>query len=81
MLYTPEDIREFYVQMKELLEKGLIRPLEGSYSLPTFMVMNAAEKWQNKPRMVINYKNSINLQKLITISYQTKKFWLNLLKI
>jgi len=44
MLYTPEDIREFYVQMKELLEKGLIRPLEGSYSLPTFMVMNAAEK-------------------------------------
>jgi len=33
MLYTPEDIKEFSVQIKELLEKGLIRPSKGSYSL------------------------------------------------
>jgi len=38
MLYTPEDIKEFSVQIKELLEKGLIR---GYSSLP-FMVMNKA---------------------------------------
>jgi len=32
------------MQIKELLEEGLIRPSKGSYSSPTFMVMNEAEK-------------------------------------
>ena len=39
MLYSPEDIKEFSVQIKDLLEKGLIRPSKGSYSSPAFMVM------------------------------------------
>ena len=77
MLHTPKDIREFSVQIKELLEKGLIRPSKGSYSSPAFMIMNEAKKRRNKARMVINYKkNSTNLQKLVIISYQIKKFCL-----
>ena len=35
MLYTPEDMKEFSIQIKELLEKGLIRPSKESYSSPT----------------------------------------------
>ena len=58
ILYTPEDKREFSVQIKELLEKGLIRPSKRSYSSPAFMVMNEAEKRRNKARMVINYKKT-----------------------
>ena len=44
MLYTTEDIKEFFVQIKALLEKCLIRPSEQSYSSPAFMVTNEAEK-------------------------------------
>jgi len=44
MLYTPKDIKELFVQIKKLLEKGLIRPSKGSYSSPAFMVINEAEK-------------------------------------
>ena len=55
MLYTPEDIKEFSIQFKELLEEGLIRPSKGSYSFPAFMVMNEAKKRINKVRMVINF--------------------------
>ena len=44
MFYTPEDIKEFSIQIKELLEKGLIRPSKGTYSSPSFTVMNEAEK-------------------------------------
>ena len=40
MLYIPKDVNEFSVQIKELLEKGLIRPSKGSYSSPAFMVVN-----------------------------------------
>jgi len=36
MLYTPEDIKEFSVQIEELLEKGLIRASKGSYYSPAF---------------------------------------------
>jgi len=56
MLYTPEDIKEFSIQIKELLDKSLIRPSKDSYSSPPFTVMNEAEKRRNKARMVINYK-------------------------
>ena len=56
MLYSPEDIKEFLIQIKELLDKSLIRPSKGSYSSPAFMVMNEVEKRRNKARMVINYK-------------------------
>lgn len=56
MLYSPEDIKEFSIQIKELLNKNLIRPSKDSYPSPAFMVMNEAEKRRNKARMVINYK-------------------------
>jgi len=58
MLYTAEDIKEFFVPIKKLLEKGLIRPSKGSYSSPAFMVINEVEKRQNKVSMVINYKKN-----------------------
>ena len=44
MLYTLEDVKEFSIQIKELLEKGLTCPLKGSYSSRAFMVMNEAKK-------------------------------------
>ena len=52
MLYTPEDIKEFSIQIKKLLEKGLTRPSKGSYSSPAFMAMNEGEKRRNKARML-----------------------------
>ena len=58
MLYTPEDIKEFSIQIKELLEKGLIWPSKWSYSSLGCMVMNEGEKRRNKARMVINYKKT-----------------------
>ena len=30
-LYSPEDIKEFSIQIKELLDKSLIRPSKGSF--------------------------------------------------
>ena len=56
ILHTPEDIKEFSVKIKELLEKGLMRPSKGRYSSPAFVVMNEAEKRSNKERILINYK-------------------------
>ena len=56
MLYILDDIREFSIQINELLEKGLIHPSKGSYSSPAFTVMNEAKRRRNKGRMVINYK-------------------------
>ena len=57
MLYS-EDIKEFAVQIIELLQKDLIRHSKGSYSSPTFIVINEVEKWINKAKMVINYKKA-----------------------
>jgi len=48
MLYIPKDIKEFSVQIKELLKKGLIRPSKGSYSSPAFMVVNKVENEEIK---------------------------------
>ena len=56
MLYSDEDITEFSIHIKELLEKGLIRSFEGAYCSPAFIVMNAIERRRGKVRMVINYK-------------------------
>ena len=57
MLYSEDDIKEFSIQIKELLEKGLIKPSNGAYSSPTFMVVNKAERRRGKARMVIIAKN------------------------
>jgi len=86
MVYTPEDIKEFSIQIKELLEKRLIRPSKGSYSSPAFMAMNEVEKTRNKARMVINYKKLNQFTKtdnyflpnkgvLISLVKKTKKYF------
>jgi len=80
MLYTPEDIKEFSVQINELLEKGLIRPSKGSYSSPAFMVMNEAEKRRNKARMVINYKKLNQFTKTDNYFLPNKEVLINLVK-
>ena len=58
MLYSEEDIKEFSIQIKDLLEKGLIRQSSGAYSSPAFMVVNEAERRRGKARIVINYKKT-----------------------
>jgi len=80
MLYTPEDIKEFSVQIKELLEKGLIGQSKGSYSSPAFMVMNEVEKRRNKARMVINFKKLNQFTKTDNYFLLNKEVFINLVK-
>jgi len=56
MVYTHQDIQEFNKQIKELLDKGLIRNSKSPHSNLAFMVRNHAEEKRGKGRMVINYK-------------------------
>ena len=44
MVYTHQDIQEFDKQIKELLDKGLIRNSKSPQTTPTFMVSNHAEE-------------------------------------
>ena len=55
-MYTHQDIQEFNKQIKELLEKGLIRNSKSPHTSPAFMVRNYAEEKRGKVRMVINYE-------------------------
>ena len=56
MVYTHQDIQEFNKQIKELLDKGLIRNSKSPHTSPPFMVRNHAKEKRGKTRMVINYK-------------------------
>ena len=56
MVYTHQDIQEFDEQIKELLDKGLIRNSKSPHISPTLMVRNHVEEKRRKARMVINYK-------------------------
>jgi len=56
MVYTHQDIQEFDTQIKELLDKGLIKNSGSSHTSPAFMVRNHAEEKREKARMVIKYK-------------------------
>ena len=56
MVYIHQDIQEFDKQIKELLEKGLIKNSKSPHTSPAFMVRNHAEEKRGKGRMVINYK-------------------------
>ena len=56
MVYTHLDIQEFNKQIKELLDKGLIRNSRSPHTTPAFMVRSQAKEKRGKPRMVINYK-------------------------
>ena len=55
MVCTHQDIQEFNKQIKELLEKGIIRNSKSPHTSPAFMVRNHAELKREKARMVINY--------------------------
>lgn len=54
MVYTQQDIQEFDKQIKELLDKGLIRNSKSPHTNPAFMVRNHAEEKRGKTTMVIN---------------------------
>ena len=56
MVYAHQDIQEFDKQIKELLDKGLIRNSMSPHTSHVFMVRNCAEEKREKARMVINYK-------------------------
>jgi len=56
MVYTHQDIQEFDKQIKELLDKGLIRNRKSPHTSPAFMMRNHVEEKRGKARMVINYK-------------------------
>jgi len=56
MVYTHQDIQEFDKQIKEILDKGLIRNSKSPHTSPAFMVRNHTEEKRGKARMIINYK-------------------------
>ena len=56
MVYTHLDIQEFDKQIKELLDKWLIRNTRSPHTSPAFMIRNHAEEKGGKARMGINYK-------------------------
>ena len=55
-MYTHQYIQEFDKQIKELLDKGLIRNSTSPHTSPAFMVRNHAEDKRGKGRIVIIYK-------------------------
>ena len=74
-MYTHQDIQEFNKQIKELLDKGLIRNRESPHASPTFMVRNHIEEKRGKARIVINYKNlMITLSLMVTIFLTKQSF-------
>jgi len=54
MVYIHQDIQEFNKQIKELLDKRLIRNSKNPHTSPAFIVRNHAEEKIGKARMVIN---------------------------
>ncbi|AAM53128.1 ORFV [Mirabilis mosaic virus] len=78
MVYSPEDRKEFEIQIKELLDLKVIIPSKSQHMSPAFLVEKEAEKRRGKKRMVVNYKklnevtigdshNLPNMQELITL--------------
>ena len=53
---TNEDLKDFEIQIKELLELGIIRRSTSRHRSTTFIVRNHSEIVRGKARMVINYK-------------------------
>ncbi|KAL8145681.1 hypothetical protein AgCh_003722 [Apium graveolens] len=56
MKYSPQDRKEFGIQIQELLDMKIIIPNKSPHMSPTFLVENEAEKRRGKKRMVVNYK-------------------------
>ena len=63
LVYTEKAINEFQVQIKELLDKGLIEPTNSPHSNPAFMIRKHSNIKRGKAIMVINYKKlNLNLE-------------------
>ena len=58
MMYTHQDSQEFDKQIKELLDKELIKNSKSPHTNPAFIVRNHVEEKRGKARMVINYKKA-----------------------
>jgi len=56
MVYTHLNIQVFDKQIKELLDKGLIRNNRSHHTSPAFMVEIMLKKKRGKARLVIIYK-------------------------
>lgn len=56
MIYTPDDRKEFELQINELLEIKVIIPSNSPNCSPKFLVEKEAEKRRGNKRMVVNYK-------------------------
>ena len=80
MIYTKAEIEEFDKQIKELLDRKLIRKSFSPFSSPAFMVMNEAEKKRKKARMVINYKRLNHFTKSDSYFLPNKEVLINLVK-
>jgi len=80
MVYSEDDIKEFSIQIKELLEKGLIRPSNGAFSSTAFTVVNEAKQRRGKAQMVINYKKLNQFTKTDNYFLPNKELLINLVK-
>ena len=56
MVYRHQDIQVFDKQIKELLDKGLIRNTRSPHTSLAFIIRNHVEEKREKSRIVINYK-------------------------
>lgn len=54
--YSPEDQKEFTIQLKELLDLGIISESTSPHSSPAFLVRKHNEIKRGKARMVIDYR-------------------------
>ena len=76
MVFTHQDIQEFDKQIKELLNKRLIRNSGSSHTSYALMVRDHDEEKGEKVRMVINYKKlNDNTVSMVTI-FSIKQFFL-----
>ena len=73
MVYTYQDIQEFHKQIKELLDKRLIKNSKSPHISSAFMVRNHAEEKRGKVRMIINYKQLNNNTLFNTTVFLTKQ--------
>jgi len=72
MVYTHQDIEEFDKQIKELLDKGLIRNSRSPQTGPTFMVRNVAKKREEKLEWYSITKSSMIIPSLMAIIFPIK---------
>ena len=56
IIYSQEDIKDFKIQINELMQINLIRESKNPHNSPVFMVRKHSQIKRGKARMVINYK-------------------------